>query len=53
MRRTLNLRRETLAPLTTDELAEIAGAAVDATGGCPETFYVLRCLSLPACGVTA
>ncbi|HEU0131540.1 MAG TPA: class I lanthipeptide [Mycobacteriales bacterium] len=46
--RTLTLRRETLAPLTTDQLAEVAGAAA-ATGGCPFTFHVRDCLSLDGC----
>lgn len=44
MRRTLTLRRETLAPLTADELATVAGG--DATGGCPRTMRLPECLSL-------
>lgn len=43
MRTSLTLRRETLASLTTDELAGVAGA--EATGGCPRTMRVFECLS--------
>ncbi|HEU0131548.1 MAG TPA: hypothetical protein VFQ85_11230 [Mycobacteriales bacterium] len=43
MRRTLTLRRETLAALTTNELTSVAGG--DATGGCPRTLHVAECLS--------
>jgi hypothetical protein len=52
MRKTLTLRRETLAPLTADDLASVAGAAVAATGGCPWTFHVRECLSLDDCVTT-
>lgn len=43
MRTNLTLRRETLASLTTDELAGVAGG--DATGGCPRTLRITDCLS--------
>jgi hypothetical protein len=43
MRRNLTLRRETLAPLSSEELVAVAGA--DATGGCPWTFHIRECLS--------
>lgn len=43
MRKSLILRRETLAALTTDELAGVAGG--DATGGCPYTMRLGECLS--------
>lgn len=43
MRKSLSLRRETLASLTRDELADVAGA--DATGGCPYTMRLTQCLS--------
>lgn len=43
MRTSLTLRRETLASLTTDELAVVAGG--DATGGCPRTMRIAECLS--------
>lgn len=39
MNRRLTLRRETLADLTTDELAAVAGAAIP-------TLNVLMCLTL-------
>lgn len=43
MRKSLTLRRETLAALTPDELAVVAGG--DATGGCPRTLHIADCLS--------
>ena len=51
MRRTLTLRRETLAALTSDELAAVA-AGVEATGGCPRSFRVRECLTMLTCDVT-
>ncbi|HEX8003361.1 MAG TPA: class I lanthipeptide [Mycobacteriales bacterium] len=49
MRRKLTLRRETLAPLSAEDLAVVAGG--DATGGCPFTMHLKECLSLyEACG---
>ncbi|HEV2891903.1 MAG TPA: class I lanthipeptide [Frankiaceae bacterium] len=49
MRKTLSLRRETLAALTADELTAVAGG--DATGGCPRTLRLAECLSFyEACG---
>lgn len=55
MKRSLSLKRETLADLTTDELTAVAGG--DATGGCPyrtsggcPTTPIAYCLSLgPTC----
>lgn len=44
--RKLTLNRETLAQLTSDDLAAVGGAGVAATGGCPWTFRVRECLSL-------
>lgn len=46
MRKRLTLTRETLAQLTNDDLAAVAGAAAPATGGCPWSFRVWECLSL-------
>ncbi len=45
MRRSLTLVRETLAPLSTDDLAGVAGGVLAAGGG-PWTFRVRECLSI-------
>ena len=49
MRRRLSLVREVLAPLTNDDLAAVAGAAPDATGGCPQSFRVRECPTALTC----
>ena len=47
MNRRLTLKRESLAALSTDELAAFGAAAPALTPDCPfETFPVLQCLSL-------
>lgn len=51
MRRRLTLARETLAPLTNDDLAAVAGA--DAlTPGCPTYFPLRNCLTFLTCDPT-
>jgi len=47
MKRTLSLRRETLAQLTANDLTAVGGAVQQATPGCP-TWPVLDCMSWDA-----